>query len=173
MENGSKKVVKIQLSPITDDQDIVRRIMFIVEDITEEEKLKEALKVIETQDLMIRDYIIRKTAEDNVNLDDVISDSLFALEHEELADEKKHIESNRIQLDKELQKFKNAAIEFDKNQYTKQAQKCVVFGNENQINSPTTTDTSNASTIKQLPIPATPITKSILQRISSKKFFTP
>ncbi len=45
MENGEEKTVKIQLSPITDDQEIVRRIMFIVEDITEEEKLKEAVRI--------------------------------------------------------------------------------------------------------------------------------
>ncbi len=45
MENGDEKIVKIQLSPIIDDQEIVRRIMFIIEDITEEEKLKEAVRV--------------------------------------------------------------------------------------------------------------------------------
>ena len=45
MKEGAEKIVKIQLSPITNDQDIVQRIMFIVEDITEEEKLKEAVRV--------------------------------------------------------------------------------------------------------------------------------
>ena len=44
MEDGSEKIVKIQLSPITDEHDVVTRVMFIVEDITAEENLKKAVR---------------------------------------------------------------------------------------------------------------------------------
>jgi PAS domain S-box-containing protein len=44
LKDGSKKSIKVQLSPICDEEDIVKRVMFIVEDITEEEKLKEEVR---------------------------------------------------------------------------------------------------------------------------------
>ena len=44
LKDGRKKQIKVQLSPICDEEDLVKRVMFIIEDITEEEKLKEEVR---------------------------------------------------------------------------------------------------------------------------------